>query len=77
MFYVYILKLKNQDLYIGFSKYLKQRVKEYFRGIVKTTKNKNPQLIFYCAFKNKQKALKFERYLKSSSGFAFRNKHLI
>jgi hypothetical protein len=28
-------------------------------------------------FTTKEKALAFEKYLKSSSGFAFRNKHLV
>jgi len=33
--------------------------------------------MFYAAFKAKEKAYEFEKYLKSSSGFAFRNKRLI
>jgi len=37
----------------------------------------NYHLIWYCAFLEKKKVLAFEKYLKSSSGFAFRNKHLI
>jgi len=77
MFYVYILRLANSNLYAGFSDNLKQRFKEHKRNKVATTKYLKPELIFYCAFKNKQKALKFEQYLKSSSGFAFRNKHLV
>ncbi len=32
---------------------------------------------FYAAFKTEQLARAFEVYLKSSSGFAFRNKRLI
>ncbi|MDA1292342.1 MAG: GIY-YIG nuclease family protein, partial [bacterium] len=42
-----------------------------------TSRIEPEELIFYAAFKSKEKALDFERYLKSSSGFAFRNKRFI
>lgn len=78
MYYVYILKLKNDTYYTGYSNNLVQRISEHKRGIVKTTKNHLPfTLIFYAAFNNKKKALDFERYIKKGSGFAFRNKRLI
>lgn len=78
MYYVYILKLSNKSYYVGYSTDLKHRITAHNSGIVKTTKDCRPlDLVFYCAFKNKHKALKFERYLKEGSGFAFRNKHLI
>ena len=35
------------------------------------------RVIFYCAFENKHQAFEFERYLKSGSGIAFRNKHFV
>jgi len=78
MFYVYILKLKDRSYYIGYSSNLKQRIKEHNQGLVLSTKNLRPaKLIFYTAFLDNKKALAFEKYLKSSSGFAFRNKRLI
>ena len=78
MYYVYILKLYDGSYYVGYSDNLKQRISEHKRGIVKTTRNLLPlTLVFYSAFSAKQKAMKFERYLKEGSGFAFRNKHLI
>lgn len=78
MFYVYILKLKNGQFYIGFTRDLRTRVKRHYQSATKTTARIKPsELIFYAAFKNKVKALAFEKYLKSSSGFAFRNKRLI
>jgi putative endonuclease len=41
-------------------------------------KNKLPsEVIFYCAFTDKSKAYKFEKYPKTGSGIAFRNKHLL
>ncbi|MEK7550959.1 MAG: GIY-YIG nuclease family protein [Patescibacteria group bacterium] len=78
MFYTYILQLDNNSFYIGYSSNLKQRHEYHKSGRVKTTKNsKKIKLVFYAAFDKKSLAISFEKYLKSSSGFAFRNKHLI
>jgi putative endonuclease len=78
MYYVYILLLKSGKHYIGFSSNLKQRVHEHSLGKVSATKNQLPvKLVYDCAFVDKKKALDFENYLKTNSGFAFRNKHLI
>lgn len=78
MYYAYILQLKDKSYYHGSSDDLKQRLKEHKSGIVHSTKNLRPfKLIFYAAFYSKKKALDFEKYLKSSSGWAFRNKRLV
>ena len=78
MYYTYILRLSSNKYYIGYSSNLKQRLAEHNQGLVLTTKNiPSKKLIYYCAFITKKKAIDFEKYLKSSSGFAFRNKHLI
>ncbi|MDP3987909.1 MAG: GIY-YIG nuclease family protein [Candidatus Levybacteria bacterium] len=78
MYYVYILRLRDKTFYHGSSENLKQRIKEHQSGAVISTKNLRPfNLVFYAAFKSKRLALLFEKYLKSSSGFAFRNKRLI
>lgn len=78
MFYSYILKLSNNTYYAGFSSDLKQRIVEHQNGGVNATKQFQPvELVYYAAFKTKEKALEFEKYLKSSSGFAFRNKRLV
>lgn len=78
MFYAYILKLSNGAYCAGFSTDLKQRLHEHEIGDVHTTKMYLPvELIYYSAFKSKQKALDFEKYLKTGSGFAFRNKRLV
>jgi putative endonuclease len=78
MYYVYIIKLINNQHYIGFTSNLKQRIIRHRTNSVVTTKRIKPKkLLFYAAFSSKQKALDFEKYLKSSSGFAFRNKRLI
>ena len=78
MFYVYILKLNNGENYIGFSTHLRSRIKNHKKGKVNATKKYLPcKLVFYAAFRSQDKAIKFEDYLKTSSGFAFRNKRLI
>lgn len=77
MFYVYILYLRNNTYYLGFSSDLKTRIKAHTDGNVPQTSNLRPhQLVYYCAFISKKRALDFEKYLKTGSGFAFRNKHL-
>lgn len=78
MYHVYILQLNDSSYYHGYSANLTQRLKEHQRGLVLSTKNFNSiKLIFYAAFSSKKKALEFEKYLKTSSGFAFRNKRLV
>ena len=78
MYYVYILQLKNNSYYHGFSTDLKQRFKAHQQGQVASTKNLRPvKLVFYASFLSENKAIAFEKYLKSGSGFAFRKKHLV
>jgi putative endonuclease len=78
MYYVYILYLENGQHYIGCTENLKDRLEKHMHHAVPTTSRLRPdELLFYAAFKSKEKAYAFERYLKSSSGFAFRNKRLI
>jgi putative endonuclease len=78
MFFVYLLQLKNGQIYTGFTQNLEKRLKKHKSGSVPTTDRIPPEeIVFYAAFKDKTKALECEKYLKSSSGFAFRNKRLI
>jgi len=78
MYFVYILKLKNGNYYAGSTPNIKERFKEHTNGYCRSTKDCRPvKLTFYAAFENKETALKFERYLKSSSGEAFRNRRLV
>ena len=78
MYYVYILRLRDETFYIGYSSNLKQRVNAHQKGEISQTKNLLPaKLAFYAAFESKLKALQFEKYLKTTSGWAFRNKRLI
>lgn len=78
MYYCYLLKLSNGKYYTGFTDNLKNRLQDHQRGKVLATKQFLPfSLAYYSAFTTKTKALEFEQYLKTYSGFAFRNKRLI
>lgn len=78
VYYAYILQLRDKSYYHGSAKDLKERIKDHGNGNVESTKNLRPfKLVFYAAFISKQKAMQFEKYLKTYSGFAFRNKRLI
>jgi putative endonuclease len=78
MYYVYILKLSNNKYYVGSTSNLKNRMKKHEKGSVpSTSKCSSQELVWYSAFKNKEKALQFEKYLKTASGKAFRNKRHI
>jgi putative endonuclease len=64
--------------YTGFTENLKERFKRHQNGYVPATKSRLPiELIFYCAFVDEYKALEFEKYLKSGSGRAFVQRHLL
>lgn len=79
MFYTFILKSTvDGTKYIGYTSDLKKRLKEHNKGKSKYSSTKAPfVLIWYCAFITKEKAISFEKYLKSSSGYAFSKKRLI
>lgn len=69
MHYVYLLRLegiKNKDFYIGCTSDLKERMKQHLAGETKTTRGKNPVLIYYEAYDNKYLALKREKGIKNS-----------
>ena len=78
MWYVYILKCSDNSFYTGCTNSLKDRLEKHNKGQVHYTKGKLPiELITYIAFTDKYKAYNLEKYLKSDSGIAFRNKRLI
>jgi len=79
MHYVYILRLQNGQCYVGSTSNLDDRLARHERNEACRTTTRVPMkdVEFYAAFQTKEKAEAFERYLKSSSGFAFRNKRLL
>jgi len=79
MYYVYLLRsIPFPDkTYVGFSQDLKRRIVAHNNGqSPHTSKYKPWELISYKAFQSRQKALAFEKYMKSHSGKAFANKRL-
>lgn len=78
MYFVYILELSNGDYYTGLTSDVEKRVSEHKSGKSYTTKRFLPvSLVSFTALRDKNKAEKFERYLKTGSGIAFRNRHLV
>ncbi len=79
MTYVYLLKsLKYpHEIYIGYTKYLKDRLAQHNQGASFHTSKFAPwELEVFFVFKNENAAIKFEKYLKSCSGRAFISKRL-
>jgi len=77
MYYVYILRSipYPNKTYTGHTINLKHRLTEHNSGeCVHTNKFIPWQLCTYIAFDKKEKALVFEKYLKSGSGRAFAKK---
>ncbi len=76
-YYVYILKCRDNKSYTGFTRNLEARLKRHNKGKVISTRKRRPiDLITYIIFKDKDKAIKFEKYLKTGSGRAFLYKRL-
>jgi predicted GIY-YIG superfamily endonuclease len=79
MFYSYILRSKKDlTYYYGSTQNLRKRLHQHNSGESKYSKVHMPyELIWYCAFLTREKALAFEKYLKSSSGHAFSKKRFL
>lgn len=81
MFHVYIFRSISHPshIYIGFSSVdMAARLVRHNEGSPPATSRYRPwALARYCAFPDKQKAMDFEAYLKSSSGRAFLHKRLV
>lgn len=78
MWHVYILKCSDDTYYTGCTNNLDDRLIRHGKGQIHYTQDKLPvELITYTTFTNKYKAFEFEKYLKSGSGIAFRNKRLV
>jgi predicted GIY-YIG superfamily endonuclease len=78
-YYVYILQSATDDnrFYTGFTEDLDSRLEAHNSGNVHHTSKYKPWCIKTAvAFSNRQKAIEFEKYLKSPSGRAFAKKRL-
>ena len=77
-YYVYILKSEKftETYYTGFTTKLEERLSKHNNGEVPHTSKYKPWFVKnFIAFTDKDKALAFEKYLKSHSGRAFAKKH--
>lgn len=80
MYYVYIIRSINHpaQIYVGHTINLRKRLSNHNCGTTEHTAKYKPwELVMYLAFSSEIKAIEFEKYLKSHSGRAFRDKRLI
>jgi putative endonuclease len=78
MWYVYLLQLANDDIYIGSTNDLKRRVTSHRVGQVESTRSNLPtKLRAYVAVETETIARRLERYFKSGSGKAVTKKRLL
>lgn len=76
--YVYMLQSLGdpERFYVGMAHDLSARLKRHNAGLVRHTSKSRPwQIEAAVAFRSKDKAVAFEKYLKSHSGRAFAKKH--
>ncbi len=79
MKYVYLIRsLSNRDQrYVGITSNLEERLGAHNVGSsLHTAKYRPWELVTYICFTDNQRAMDFERYLKSGSGRAFASKRL-
>jgi putative endonuclease len=69
MFYVYLLEgKKDNNLYIGFTNNIQQRIKQHNNGSVPSTKSRRPlELVYFEGYKSEKDARHREQNLKLRS----------
>ncbi|MCR9252962.1 MAG: GIY-YIG nuclease family protein [bacterium] len=78
MWHVYILRCSDGSFYTGCTNNIEERLIRHKRGEVKYTSRRLPfELVTYISFSSRTQAYNFEKYLKTGSGIAFRNKRLV
>ncbi len=80
MFHVYILQsMVDQRYYVGTtSQSVEQRLREHNESRAFHTRKFIPwKIVWFCSFREQKKAMAFEKYLKTGSGYAFSRKRLI
>jgi len=73
MYFTYVLySKKDKRLYIGWTANLRNRFEEHQRGLVDSTRYRQPLiLVYYEACLSKEKAIQREKYFKSGFGRRF------
>ena len=69
MFYTYVLKNKEEKMYIGYTSNIQKRLSQHNQGLNISTKRYLPwKIIYYEACLNKNDAMRREQYLKTTQG---------
>lgn len=79
MKYVYLIRSLSVPTrrYVGVTSNPEERLRRHDAGASSYTSKYTPwELVTYVCFRDDQRAIDFERYLKSGSGHAFASKHL-
>jgi predicted GIY-YIG superfamily endonuclease len=78
MWYVYVLRNREGQFYIGSTNNLKRRIEEHNAGKTQTTQILGPfRLEAYVAISDEAKARSLEKYFKTGSGRAVLRKHIL
>ncbi len=80
MFYVYYLRSESfpEKTYIGFTCNLSQRLEEHNSGKSVYARDFKPWIVIgFLAFDQKEKAMRFERYLKTNAGRVFLRRYFV
>ncbi len=80
MYYVYIIKsiTNPNQIYVGYTENIKKRLSDHNSGSSDHASKYKPWKLVMCLmFIDQEKATEFEKYLKSHSGRAFRDKRLL
>ncbi len=80
MYYVYILKSLNfpEKIYVGYTQNIDCRLEQHNAGKSSYTDKYKPWVVHgYVAFFEENKAIAFEKYLKTGSGKALAQKHFL
>lgn len=78
MWYVYFLELSNNNIYVGSTPDLKQRLEAHQKGQVQSTKAYAPMTLkSYVAVETETTARALEKYFKSGSGKAIAIKRFL
>ena len=78
MYYTYVLlSKKDGNMYSGCSKNMKLRFEQHQKGLVESTNNRRPlELVYYEVCKNRDDAIRREKYFKTHYGKMFLKKRL-
>lgn len=78
MYFVYVLKDENGNLYEGQTENLEARLKQHNSGKTKTTsKSRSWEVTYFETFENRIEAVNREKYFKTAAGRRFLKTKLV